>query len=49
MSDHWILDGHQVVPADLMTWAKWFGSANRSVARTEITKDASCDPAFFIH
>ena len=33
-----ILDGHKVVPADLMTWAKWFETAgtSRIVAKTNV-------------
>lgn len=34
--DKYILDGHTLVPVDLMTWAKWFGKADRHVARTVI-------------
>lgn len=34
---HWILDGHTPVPApDLMTWARWFETAHRHVADTEV-------------
>ncbi|HEY4720248.1 MAG TPA: hypothetical protein VII92_00260 [Anaerolineae bacterium] len=36
MSDKYILDGKTVVPADLMTWAKWFESADRHVAQDQI-------------
>jgi len=32
MSAHYILDGHQVVKTDLMTWAKWFEKHERHVA-----------------
>jgi len=32
MSDHYILKGHEAVPADLMTWAKWYETGNRRVA-----------------
>lgn len=32
MSDKYILDGHSVVPADLMTWARWFETSDRHVA-----------------
>jgi len=35
MRDHYILDGHKAVPADLMTWAKWFEKADRRVAKME--------------
>jgi hypothetical protein len=37
MNDKYILDGKTPVPAaDLMTWAKWFETANRHVASTEV-------------
>ena len=36
MSDHYILDRHNVVATDLMTWARWFEKAERRVDRTEI-------------
>ena len=34
MSRHYILDGHKVVPVDLMTWAHWFEKADRHIAQT---------------
>jgi hypothetical protein len=34
--DKYILQGHEVVPADLMTWATWFNDMdNRRVDHTE--------------
>jgi hypothetical protein len=30
---YFILDGHEAVPCDVMTWARWFEKANRQVAR----------------
>lgn len=37
MMDHYILDGHQPVPCDLMTWGRWFESReNRHVANDYI-------------
>lgn len=33
---HWILDGHDVVGVDLLTWAKWFETADRTVAKTTL-------------
>jgi hypothetical protein len=36
MSDKYILDGKTPVPADLMTWAKWFEAADRHVAKDQI-------------
>lgn len=36
VSDKFILEGKTPVPADLMTWAKWFESADRHVAKDEI-------------
>jgi hypothetical protein len=36
MSGHYILVGHQVVScSDLLTWARWFESADRHVKLTE--------------
>lgn len=35
MSDKWILEGHTPVAVDLMTWAKWFETADRHVARED--------------
>ena len=36
MEHHAILEGHEVKPADLMTWAQWFETADRHVDRTKI-------------
>ena len=38
MNDKYILEGHKAVPADLMTWARWFEAAgnDRIVAKTDI-------------
>lgn len=36
MSDKYILDGKTAVPADLMTWAKWFETADRHVAKEPV-------------
>ena len=37
MSNNYILDGKTpVLCDDLLTWAKWFETANRHVAKTEI-------------
>lgn len=37
MAEHYILEGHEPVPADLMTWARWFENAtNRRVAETHV-------------
>lgn len=35
MSEHWILKGHEPVPASLLEWANWFEKADRSVAQTQ--------------
>jgi len=32
MNDHYILDGHNAVPVDLMTWARWLEKNERHVA-----------------
>lgn len=40
MNDKYILDGHKpVIEKNLFAWAKWYETANRHVAKTEITKD----------
>lgn len=38
MNDHYILDGKTPVKTDLMTWARWFESADNSriVAKTAV-------------
>ena len=36
MSDHYILRGHEAIPADAMEWAIWFEKADRRVAHDEI-------------
>lgn len=36
MSEHYILDGHEPKPAELMDWARWFQTAERHVAETHI-------------
>ena len=33
MSDHYILEGKKAVNTDLMTWAKWYETAERHVAQ----------------
>jgi len=33
---HWILDGHDIVETDLMTWAMWFETADRRVANDHV-------------
>lgn len=34
--DHYILDGKRPVKVDMVTWAKWFETANRKVANDVI-------------
>ena len=34
MSDTYILNGHEPVPCDMETWARWFEAADRQVADT---------------
>src|SRR5262245_56982096 len=36
MSDTYILDGKMPKPVDLMTWAKWFETTDRHVAKTNV-------------
>lgn len=33
---HYILEGKIAKPTDVLTWAMWYRTANRTVARTEI-------------
>lgn len=35
-SIHYILNGHEPVPCDVMTWARAFESSNRIVAKTTV-------------
>lgn len=46
MSDFYILKGHEVVPADLMTWARWFESSDRRVAKTTVLGKADVSTVF---
>lgn len=44
---HYILDGHAPVKvADVLTWAKWFETADRRVARTALAKDVEVSTVF---
>ncbi len=36
MTDKFILDGHNVKPVDLMQWAEWYETADRTVAKTAV-------------
>jgi hypothetical protein len=46
MTDKYILEGHEPVPCpDLITWGKWFQTADRHVAKTEIG-DANVSTVF---
>jgi len=36
MIDKFILKDREAVPADLMTWATWFETADRAVAKTQV-------------
>jgi hypothetical protein len=47
MSDHFILNSQGDVEAtDLMTWARWFETADRVVAKTRIGDDAEVSTIF---
>ena len=37
MSDTYILEGTVPIPRDLLTWARWFETAERQVAETWVT------------
>lgn len=36
MRDNYILDGRTPRPVDLLTWARWVGTANRTVAKDDV-------------
>ncbi len=36
MSNYYILDGHETKACDLLTWARWFEKADRTVAKDTI-------------
>ena len=43
----YILDGHKPVECDdVIEWAKWFESNNRTVAKTKISKDVDVSTVF---
>ncbi len=33
---HYILDGHEPVPANIENWARWINRSGRTVAKTEV-------------
>ena len=45
MSRYYILDGHELIACDLMTWARWFESTDRHVRQT-IQGDVSISTVF---
>ena len=45
--DKYILDGHEPTPVDdLLEWAKWFETADRHVAQTDINNDVRVSTVF---
>jgi hypothetical protein len=47
MSDFYILDGHTPVPcADILTWGRWFETADRHVAETWVTPEIRVSTIF---
>lgn len=48
MSEHYILNGHEAVPAGLMEWASWLekARAERVVAKTEISDGVRVSTVF---
>lgn len=47
MSDKYILSGKEAVPVDdLIAWATWFETADRTVARTEISPEVRVSTVF---
>ena len=43
---HFILKNRELVPCDLMTWAMWYDSPERIVARDELAGDVSISTVF---
>lgn len=46
MGEHYILEGREPKSVDLMTWGKWFETANRRVAKTHIEKTPANEGVF---
>jgi len=47
MFENYILDGHNVViEKDLMTWARWFETANRTVKKTQVVDGVDVSTVF---
>lgn len=47
MNEKYILEGHKVVECDdLMVWAEWFQTADRHVAKTEISNEIKVSTVF---
>lgn len=48
MNDHYILNaaGDPIPEPDLMTWARWFETADRTVARDELPGDVTVSTVF---
>jgi hypothetical protein len=48
MNDHYILNaaGEPIPEPDVMRWARWFETADRHVARTELPNDVTVSTVF---
>lgn len=47
MSEHYILNGREVVPCDMMTWARWFGEHRQDrVVKRETVGDCDVSTVF---
>lgn len=46
MSKHYILNGHEAVETDLLTWAGWFEENKRRVGKTNVLGKASVSTVF---
>lgn len=47
MNDKYVLEGHDAVPeTDLITWARWFETADRKVALTDIAAGVNVSTVF---
>lgn len=46
MSDKYILENKKAIPADLLTWARWFEGADRRVNETLVNSDIRVSTVF---
>lgn len=46
MNEHYILDGHEPVAVSLLTWAKWFETVDRHVAKDVLNNGVTVSTVF---